>query len=69
VPDALRFGMVAQETAEQLIFCYDHHTERRFRLMIKGTLRGELFVTSFHRIARHQTKAILVRADLLRKHT
>jgi hypothetical protein len=68
MPDALRFGLVAQEYAEQLIFCYDHHTGRRFRLMVKGTLRGELFVTSFHRTAPRQTKAILARADILRKH-
>ena len=68
MPDVLRFGMVAQEHAEQLIFCYEHHTEHRFRLVVKGTILGELFMTSFHRTAPRQTRAILDRADILRRH-
>ena len=68
LPYVLRYGMVAQEWAEQLIFCWRDHDERGYRLMVKGTIRGEIFVESFHRLADKQTKAILARADFLRKH-
>jgi hypothetical protein len=68
LPDAIRYGMVAQEYAEQLLFCYDHHTGRRFLVVVETTLEGKLFVVSFHRTRPRQTKAILDRASLLRKH-
>jgi hypothetical protein len=42
--------MVAQEWSEQLIFSWVDHDERRYRLMVKGTADGRLFVTSFHRL-------------------
>jgi len=68
IPDAVRLGLAVEEHANQLIFCYHHPSGRRFRLTIKVTLIGELFVTSFHRTSPRQTKAILARASLLRKH-
>jgi hypothetical protein len=69
LPYVLRYGMVAQEWAEQLIFCWDDHDGRRYRLMVKGTVRKEIFVTSFHRLAEKQTKRIIDRgAMLLRRH-
>jgi hypothetical protein len=55
IPDVVRIGMVAQRKANQLIFCYHHRSGRRFRLVIKATLPGELFVVSFHRTAPRQT--------------
>lgn len=54
LPYVLRYGMVAQEWAEQLIFCWHDHDERAYRLMIKGTIRGEIFAESFHRLKEHQ---------------
>jgi hypothetical protein len=60
--------MVSQKRPDELIFCYRHPSGRRFRLMIKATILGELFVTSFHRTAKGQTKAILARSGLLRRH-
>ena len=68
IPEVVRFGMVAQERSRELIFCYNHPDGRRFRLTIKATFSGEVFVTSFHRTKPHQTKAILARASLVRKH-
>jgi hypothetical protein len=68
IPEIVRSGMVAQEHANQLIFCYHHRSGRRFRLTINTTIIGEIFVTSFHRTSPRQTKAILARATLLRRH-
>ena len=42
LPYVLRYGMVAQEWAEQLIFCWHDHDGRSYRLMVKGTIRGGL---------------------------
>jgi hypothetical protein len=60
--------MVAQEWAEQLIFCWYDHDGRSYRLMVKGTIHGEIFAESFHRLKAHQIKAILDRSMLLRPH-
>jgi hypothetical protein len=68
VPEIVRLGLAVQEHANQLTFCYHHSSGRRFRLMLKATIIGELFVTSLHRTSPHQTKAILARATLLRRH-
>jgi hypothetical protein len=68
VPNVVRCGMAAQERPNELVFCYDHSPEHRYRLMIKVTFPGELFVTSFHRTKPRQTRAILARATLLRRH-
>lgn len=69
LPYVLRYGMVAQEWAEQLIFSWVDHDERRYRLMVKGTADGRLFVTSFHRLDAGQVRrSILDRAMLLRQH-
>jgi hypothetical protein len=68
LPYVLRYGMVAQERSEQLVFCWHDHDGQSYRLMIKGTIRGEIFVESFHRLKQHQIKAVLARADILRKH-
>jgi hypothetical protein len=68
LPYVLRYGMVAQEWAEQLFFCWHDHDGRSYRLMVKGTIRGELFVDSFHRLKEGQIKAILARSTLLRPH-
>lgn len=68
LPYVLRYGMVAQEWAEQLFYCWHDHDGRCYRLIVKGTIRGEIFVESFHRLKRHQIKAILARATLLRPH-
>jgi hypothetical protein len=68
VPYALRYGMVVQEWAEQLMFCWHDHDGRSYRLMVKGTIRGEIFAESFHRLKQHQMKAILSRGTLLRPH-
>ena len=69
LPDVVRFGLVVQEYSQQLVFCYEHHSGRRYRAMVKATLAGhELYVTSFHRMRDRQTKAILKRGLILRRH-
>jgi hypothetical protein len=68
LPYVLRYGMVSQEWSEQLIFSWNDHTEKRYRLMIKATAKCELFATSFHRLAVRQTRSILNRGMLLRRH-
>ena len=68
IPDVVHLGLAAQEHPNQLIFCYEHPSGRRFRLNVKATFIGELFVTNFHQTRRRQTKAIFARATLLRRH-
>jgi hypothetical protein len=68
VPDAVRLGLVAQDRPNHLTFCYNAPSDRRYQLVIKATFAAELFVMSFHRTRPRQTKAILARATLLRKH-
>src|SRR5580704_11167001 len=66
LPDAIRYGMAAQEDSEQLIFSYNHHSNRRFLVIVERTSRGELFVISFHRTTPRQTQSILAGALVLR---
>jgi len=68
LPYVLRYGVVAQEWGDHLIFSWVDHDERRYRLMIISTTRGDLYVTSFHRLAAKQIKAVLERGLLLRRH-
>jgi len=68
LPDVIRYGMVAQEHAEQLIFCYHHHTDRRFLLVVEATIQGMLFAIAFRRTTPRQTESILEGALLLRNH-
>lgn len=71
MPNALRFGLALYlpEWPRQLTFCYEEHTGRRYRLFVKSTLRGdELYVTSLHRSSPRQTKALLARGRIIRKH-
>ena len=68
IPEVVRLGLVDQERPNELIFCYHHPSGRRFRLIVKATSIGELFLASFHRTSPRQTKAILARASLLRRH-
>jgi hypothetical protein len=68
LPYILRYGYIGQEWPDQLTFSWVDHDGRRYRAMVKATVRTELFVTSLHRCAAKQMKAIFNRAMMLRHH-
>ena len=73
MPEALTRGLVLYEKRRRnwAVFCFQHPQAeaRRYALAIKAADHGhQIFARSFHRMHDRQTKAILRRGYLLRRH-
>lgn len=72
IPEALTRGLVIFESNREhwASICYQSAAEgRRFTLAIKAAHNGkEIFLRSVHRMRERQTKALLKRGYILRKH-
>jgi hypothetical protein len=72
IPLALKNGLVLKENSadNRVIIAYQPELqESRFRLVLKSTMRNtEIWISSFHRMKRRQTKSMLSRTTILQTH-
>lgn len=72
LPSALQKGLVIREARRpnHIVFCYQAAREtERYIAILKAAVAGhELFVQSFHRAKRRQTRTMLDRGKKLRDH-
>ena len=73
IPNALAYGLLLQERdrPERLIACYQHPEDesKRYKAAVKVMDNGfEIWISTFHRTRRKQTKTLLARSIKLRDH-
>lgn len=71
LPDAIAKGMILRDMSRpnHLVVCYEKAEGVRYVAVLKATLRGDaIYVQTFHRGRRRQTRSLMRRARLIRAH-
>ena len=71
LPDAITRGLIIQEhlNPPSINICYQHPVieKRRYKVNIR-CIGGELLIMSFHKTRKRQTRSLLKRGKILRRH-
>lgn len=71
IPDALRRGLIISERERPncAVISFRTPSAVRYKVALKRTANGDIWITSFHRMAPAQTRRLLNRGGILRRHS